>query len=402
MRRGPRVDIFNGKGRILTDQPAAPQSTTRRATNANLKDNQRAAFVRVALALFSAIALPFYFPEHDQYVWVSLAYLTGAVAFQLAIARDFGGIWRVLLGGCMDLAFLTYVVHRSGTQSTTLVSAYLLIGMFNGLVAPAWVARTLAALGVVTYSTVVFCEASGFLRYAPDIPGIGFQPTFDSALRASLTLAALVVVSTRVSDLMARGLREREQQLRAVNVRLEELSQRDPLTQLFNRRHFVHRATEELGRVRRGHPMVLLMMDLDGFKHINDEQGHLAGDDLLRKIARVIEESTRSVDIVGRFGGDEFVAMLPDTDMEQAGIVAERLVATVRDVGTEADPKRPVTISIGLTAARPEDDVTVLINAADDAAYRAKQAGGNRFAVNATQSSEIRALDSGPRAARTG
>jgi diguanylate cyclase (GGDEF)-like protein len=201
---------------------------------------------------------------------------------------------------------------------------------------------------------------------------------------------------------MARALRHREAQLRGVNLRLEELSQRDALTQLYNRRHFVHRATEELSRVRRGHPMVLLMMDLDGFKHVNDEQGHLAGDDLLRRIAHVIEESVRAVDVVGRFGGDEFVAMLPDTEAEQAAIVASRLVVAIREVGTEADPRKPVTVSVGIAVARPEDDVTVLLNAADDAAYQAKAAGGNRHhALNANRS-DLRIPDSAPRAVRVG
>jgi diguanylate cyclase (GGDEF)-like protein len=366
-----------------------------------LKDNQRAASVRVALAVLAAITVPLYYPDAPEYRWVTLAYLVSSIGFQLAIRRDLGGVWRVLLGGVVDIAVVSFMVHRGGSQSMPLVATYLLIGMFNALVAPAWVARSLAALGVLAYATVAFSEVAGLLPYAPDVPGAQ-APSLEVVLVGTATLAILCLVSTRVSDLMARALREREQQLRAVNLRLEELSQRDPLTQLFNRRHFVHRATEELGRVRRGHPMVVLMMDLDGFKHVNDEQGHLAGDELLRKIARTIEESVRAIDVVGRFGGDEFVAMLPDTDAEQGALVAERLVCAIREVGAEADPRRPVTASIGLAVARPEDDVTILLNVADDGAYRAKQAGGNQLHAVSPPASEIRVLDSGPRAAKAG
>jgi diguanylate cyclase (GGDEF)-like protein len=136
---------------------------------------------------------------------------------------------------------------------------------------------------------------------------------------------------------------------------------------------------EELARVRRGHPMAVLMMDLDGFKHVNDEQGHLAGDALLKEIARKVVQAMRVVDVVGRFGGDEFVVLLPDTDSSQAEIVAERIVRTIREVGTAADPRRPVTVSVGVAIPRIDDDVSVVLNQADEAAYAAKQEGGDRY-----------------------
>jgi diguanylate cyclase (GGDEF)-like protein len=369
--------------------------------HSNLKDNQRAAFVRVALAVLSAIALPLYFPGASEWRWVTLGYLAGALLFQVAITKNFGGVMRVILGGVMDVAVVTFMVHRGGTQSMPLVATYLLIGMFNALVAPAWVARSLAALGVLAYATIAYGEALLLLPHAPDFPGSPV-PDVEAASRGVAVVAILVAVSTLVSELMARALHAREAELLAVNGQLQELSQRDPLTQLFNRRHFVDRAGEELARVRRGHPMVLLMMDLDGFKHVNDEQGHLAGDELLKKIANTIRESTRAIDIVGRFGGDEFVAMLPDTDVTEAALVAERLVRAIREVGTRADRRRPVTVSIGIAVARPEDDVMILLNAADDGAYRAKEAGGNGFHTVTVPASEIRMLGEPPGTANAG
>src|ERR1043165_3924115 len=151
--------------------------------------------------------------------------------------------------------------------------------MFVALVAPAWSARALAALGVVAYGTVSLAEATRLLPYAPDVPeAAGYVPSVLGVARAVLLLGALVAVSTWVSERIARALHRRERQLRIANARLELLSQRDPLTHLYNRRYFVHRVEEELARTRRGHPMAVLMMDLDGFKHVNDERGHLAGD----------------------------------------------------------------------------------------------------------------------------
>jgi diguanylate cyclase (GGDEF)-like protein len=362
------------------------------------QDRFRAGSIRVALGVFSVVAIPFFQAVARTYEPVLLGYLVASIVFQFLIRKNIGGPYRVLAGGVIDTAFTTFLVHRMGSGSTPLVASYLVIGMFNVLVSPAWAARLVAGLGIVGYATVTYAEALHFLVYAPDYPALSAAaPDLTVTTRNVLLLAALALACTSVSDRIARALRTREQQLRVMNGRLEELSQRDPLTQLYNRRYFVHRVDEELQRVRRGHPMALLMMDLDGFKHVNDKLGHLAGDDLLRRIARALEDSTRAVDVAGRFGGDEFVAMLPDTDLEQATVVADRLVNTVRSVGSELDPRRPVTASVGVAMARPEDDVTLLLNAADEACYRAKAAGGGRFA-HASSVRNPPQLESGPRA----
>jgi diguanylate cyclase (GGDEF)-like protein len=345
-----------------------------RIISAGFEESLRASSVRVSLGVFLAGGLPLLAPSVARYVGVFLVYVTAAVALHFAIRRRLGGVFRVLLGGMLDVAITTFLVHRLGSQGTPLLSAYLLIGMIVALVAPAWTARALSTLGVASYCAMSFGEALHLIPYAPDAPEAArYTPTLLAAARSTVLLAVLVAVSTWVS--------ERMRQLRLANAGLEQLSQRDPLTQLYNRRFFVARVEEELARLQRGHSMAVLMMDLDGFKHINDGQGHLAGDTLLKKIAHRVSSSMRVIDVVGRFGGDEFVMLLPDTDEEQATIVAERLVRTVREVGIEADPARPVTASVGVAIPRSEDDVTVLLNRADEAAYAAKQEGGNRYRV---------------------
>jgi diguanylate cyclase len=386
---------------MKTESPAGPRSFRGASALAeNQDDNLRASSVRIALGFFSLVALPVFVPGVAQFRVVLLGYVLAAIGFQIAIHRRIGGNIRVLLGGSLDVAMITFLVHRVGSQTTPLVAVYVLSSMFNALVAPAWSARLLGVVGIVCYAGVSYAEALRVLPYAPDMPAFAaIVPSVADTTRANALVIALVVVSTWVADRIARALRSREQELRAANALLEELSQRDPLTQLFNRRHFVRRVEEELGRVRRGHSLALLMMDLDGFKHVNDQQGHLAGDELLRKIARTIEETTREIDVVGRFGGDEFVALLPDTDAGQAGVVAERLVRTIREVGTLADPRRPVTASVGVAIAQPEDDVAVLLNAADEGAYLAKQAGGDRAHAVTPSVSGVNELDSGPRQA---
>ena len=368
----------------------------------HLQDSFRAGTARLALAVSNLVLLPVLVPPLLEHWPVLLGYFVAAVFFQALITKGIGGFWRVIMGGVLDIALLTFLVHQVGSVSTPLVGVYMLIGMLNALVAPPWVARLLALLGTLAYTCVVYAEALGYLPYAPAFPDLqGFRADTASATRAAVLLLMLVVVATLVSERVGAALHRRERQLTEANARLEELSQRDPLTQLYNRRYFVQRVEQELERVRRGQKMALLMLDLDGFKHINDQQGHLIGDELLRRIAHAIGDSTRAIDVAGRFGGDEFVIILPDTEQPEAVVVAERLIATVRRIGTEFDPARPVTVSVGIALARAQDDTVILLNTADESAYRAKQAGGDRYHAQNPERNSAR-FESGPRTAQTG
>ena len=144
----------------------------------------------------------------------------------------------------------------------------------------------------------------------------------------------------------------------------------DLLTGLPNRREIEERLGAEIARAQRyGHPLSILMIDLDDFKAINDRFGHGAGDDALRQTAGTIEGAVRSIDVAGRFGGEEFLVLLPETEPGGAEVVAERIRASVAQAGT-------VTVSIGIAESMTEDsDSIVLIARADDALYAAKRAG---------------------------
>lgn len=148
----------------------------------------------------------------------------------------------------------------------------------------------------------------------------------------------------------------------------------DPLTRLHNRRYFANRITEEYDRaLRRGAPISILVLDLDHFKRFNDTQGHVAGDTLLKGVSRLLNRSLRPYDVLCRWGGEEFIAMLPDTSSELASRVAERLRQAVADVYGGPDKKPPVTISIGV-AAWPDvqGDWRHVVESADEALYQAK------------------------------
>lgn len=168
---------------------------------------------------------------------------------------------------------------------------------------------------------------------------------------------------------------------------LEDLAVHDPLTGLANRRLLIEQFQREAIRQRRsGKPLSLLLLDLDHFKSINDRYGHLAGDTCLKRISAVIESRVRGADIVARFGGEEFIVLLPDTDEQGAIIAADNLcsaVAAAEIVLPEAVVH--LTVSIGVATAKPGEtwDFDPLMGLADKAMYMAKRLGRNQVCTSA-------------------
>lgn len=164
----------------------------------------------------------------------------------------------------------------------------------------------------------------------------------------------------------------------------QNLAATDPLTGQLNRRTFFELGEREISRFERfGHPFSWIMFDLDLFKQINDRYGHPAGDQVLVEIVDRCCEVIRHVDVLGRYGGDEFVILLPETDHTRAREIAERIRASIVDspIQTDAGPI-PVSISMGITQVTPDTaDLGLLLNKVDQALYKAKQAGRNTITV---------------------
>ena len=175
-----------------------------------------------------------------------------------------------------------------------------------------------------------------------------------------------------------------------------ELSARDELTGLYNRRHLVGQfAAEWQDAERRGSPLSVLMVDIDHFKSLNDGNDHLVGDAALRKLATTLLRNTRGIDTVARFGGEEFVVLLPRTDDDTAHRVAEKLRALVERTafpGEAAVPGGSLTVSVGVAGRLQEDtEYQQLLERADGALYRAKGSGRNRVYV--WQDEEVRRVE---------
>jgi diguanylate cyclase (GGDEF)-like protein len=173
-----------------------------------------------------------------------------------------------------------------------------------------------------------------------------------------------------------------QKELMETNRRLELLSITDGLTKLHNHRHFqdeLLRAFEESSRYQR--PLSMAMVDIDFFKKVNDTYGHAVGDEVLKAVAALFRESIRSTDLAARYGGEEFAVMMPETNLDEAMVFAEKIRALIesKPIDTQAGPV-PTTVSVGVasvpyTKVRGPKD---LIVAADKALYRAKKAGRNQ------------------------
>jgi diguanylate cyclase (GGDEF)-like protein len=162
---------------------------------------------------------------------------------------------------------------------------------------------------------------------------------------------------------------------------LKQLAHTDPLTGIANRRQFFLRAQEEFVRARRfGHALSFIMVDIDGFKLINDRWGHATGDDVLKTLCTAWKQIIRQVDLLARVGGEEFAVVLTETDVKQAHVVAEKLrqMAAEQTVTRESAAVR-CTISVGVSTVTPGDaTVEDSIRRADHALYQAKEQGRNR------------------------
>jgi diguanylate cyclase (GGDEF)-like protein len=174
-------------------------------------------------------------------------------------------------------------------------------------------------------------------------------------------------------------------QLQEALASIAEQSVRDALTGLYNRRKLDEQLGTELARaVRHGRPLSLLMLDIDHFKRVNDQFGHIAGDGVIRHVAHLAASGLRMSDFIGRYGGEEFVAILPEATVDGAVVVAERIRSTVEgSAATVGDLRIPVTVSVGVTQLGTASPTAAgLLGEADEALYQSKNGGRNRVSVH--------------------
>ena len=296
----------------------------------------------------------------------------------------------IFAGGAIA-AVLTFVLHEIGPERwiTPLkfgIEAIAATALVTGLIAATgygaspyffgyYLIAVAVALTLGRRPTLVFAGVSGLAYVAI----LSIDPRASSFATSDLLRFSLNVGSVWLLAYLAAVFAAEERRARASVLRL---SVTDPLTGLFNRVHLYSTLEHEIRRTRRSdRGFCLLMMDLDGLKAVNDALGHHRGDDVLRAVASVIGRSIRTVDTAARYGGDEFVVLLPETDRSGAFVVAEKIRAGAEELTYGMQHEQlPTSVSIGLVY-HPDDGATAdeLMIAADRAMYTAKSLGKNQI-----------------------
>lgn len=194
--------------------------------------------------------------------------------------------------------------------------------------------------------------------------------------------AAVSIENAMLNDDLEGQVKARTQELAEANEKLYLLAITDPLTGLHNRRHFFELANLEIAAAQRyERPLSVMMVDLDHFKQVNDQFGHLAGDQVLKAFAKRTLDCVREVDVVGRYGGEEFALLLPDTALLAAVEMGERLRLAISSTPIQTeDADVPVTVSVGVAEYLYGEEITsdALFDRADQALYDAKEGGRDR------------------------
>lgn len=247
----------------------------------------------------------------------------------------------------------------------------------------AWFRRKVEGVATLgTPSFTIWEQRPYLLRFKNYQPITGLE----DFMYQNTTLMPLKGLSGRIEQICliiydVTDVATNRRQLQAANKELQRLSSTDRLTGLFNRGHWEEMLRQEYARHRRyERNAALVMFDIDHFKGINDTFGHQAGDAVIQQTADLIQQSARDADIAGRYGGEEFVVLLPDTDSEGALIFAERLRQSIEahDVVHEGEHIR-FTISLGIAdLSQPTSGYAQLIERADQALYASKSAGRNQ------------------------
>ena len=273
--------------------------------------------------------------------------------------------WKLAIETWVMTAFITWILWNTGKTGSPLLNLYLLVLITSGLTLGKVV--TLLEFGLITACYLYM----GFSGNGLDLKTAGDFSDLMTKF-APVLLVAYLITMLSADARYARRL-------------LETLSETDELTGLLNLRAF----TKILGResstaMRYSRAYSVMMIDADGLKQVNDRMGHDAGNRLIRMVATAISDSLRGSDVLARYGGDEFVVLLPETSQRQAREAAERIRTAVANTSFNLDGNRiGSTVSIGI-ASSPEDsnDPRELLELADRAMYESKQAGRNRCTVS--------------------
>jgi len=331
------------------------------------------------VAVSAVVALSGLWPDTQTAIFVLMA-LTGLFLLVVheILPDDVLGPARPIVEGSVGITIATLLIVLTGGPTSPFVVVYALIVAGAALVLAPRIALAVTAFAVGAYLVGVLADPT---RLPLDVP---------EQVVVAVNIAALVLLAYLAMVVAREQRRARDAAIR--------LSTVDSLTALYNRAYFFAALDREIERsARSGRPFCMLMLDLDGLKPINDTYGHFEGDRVLRGVAEVIRHRVRRIDTAARYGGDEFVVLLPETDPSGAFVLAEKIRSGVAELVIETGGRRiRASLSIGVVTF-PADGRTEseLMIAADQAMYASKHRGKNRI-VGYRRGAAARRRRSGP------
>ena len=267
------------------------------------------------------------------------------------------------------ILLLAYIMYHAGPARAVLTPFYLVAMLFGVLRLNARRMLLLAFLALLAHAVMLH------LLYFRG-PGVNPGTALAEFLVLAVVLPWFAVMGGYVNRLRAR-LSDSHRDLQLAVERIGELVIRDELTGAYNRRYLMEALGREQSRAERlGTPFAVCLIDIDRFKSINDSYGHATGDAVLKEFARLVPPELRAVDVHGRFGGEEFLIVLPGTEMAGAQTCAERVRARTEATAFPGAPR--VTVTVGVAVYGMKEPVSALLARADKALYEGKNAGRNR------------------------
>ncbi|MFQ5943422.1 MAG: GGDEF domain-containing protein [Anaerolineales bacterium] len=299
-----------------------------------------------------------------------ITFLAGAGALALWLLRK-GSL--NMAGYVISISWFMFVAVSAFLVPEYLIfisAAFFLPILVSGAVIGGW-APFIFAFGSIVANTVAVVNAN--------VTGATTAFITESSLLIYILVFAVIAVSAAlISNSLSEQIQKSLSSLHQQADQMAKLAHTDPLTELSNRRHLFEQLESEFARAQRyRRPFCLLYIDMDGFKAINDQFGHIFGDEILRGSARAMQAVLRATDLLARIGGDEFAVLLPETDLMGAEHVAEKLRKALAAYGGQLSPSLPsLTLSVGVGQISEEDDaIEDILARADKAQYLAKSAG---------------------------
>ena len=358
---------------ILTSFSSCITFPTAISTKLEYRQRRLLAWVLVSLVLFStALLFIMFFNPQQNPEWRQYNNLIGGVIVFLIIAYVLNckaqyQISAILLTTIAAVVpWISLLFDSAILQGDFVPLTYITFSiLMSSILLPAAITIGLATFQFIGISFVfILCPATVAFNWVSFLAFIFLTSVFS-------------IIANNIIQLDIRKIESLARQLTLNEVRLQELSTRDYLTNLFNRRYMEETVVREIQRTKRSQGSFgVIILDVDKFKHINDTLGHAIGDSVLQEIGNFLAQQIRQSDVACRYGGDEFVLVLPDASREVTTKRAEQLRERVVSLNLPV----PITISLGI-AIFPENgsDSNTLLKFADQALYRAKHAGGNRL-----------------------